>query len=239
MIANLEILVRAEDNYGSGTLLKLSISERGILSEEQMRLRKLKFPLKLNNQRSFDGIFCTLQAILAIIVIIIQTCIIIYLVDERNYEINESMKTSNNSSMQYINNKNNSNRTIIVITPTYLRFARLADMTRLSQTLMHINQLIWIVVEDAEQLSLPVKQLLDRTGLQYYYLAVKHRTGMPVRGWTGRDAGLNFVRKKFASMGSKAVVYFADDDNTYDIRLFNQYIRNVEKIGVWAVGMHF
>ncbi|EJW81514.1 glycosyltransferase [Wuchereria bancrofti] len=102
---------------------------------------------------------------------------------------------------------------------------------------MHISQLIWIVVEDATHISLPVKQLLDRSGLEYYYLAVKRRPRIPARGWTGRDAGLNFVRKRFASLGNNAVVYFADDDNTYDIRLFNRYIRNVEKVGVWAVGL--
>uniref|UniRef100_A0A1I7VKW0 Galactosylgalactosylxylosylprotein 3-beta-glucuronosyltransferase n=1 Tax=Loa loa TaxID=7209 RepID=A0A1I7VKW0_LOALO len=139
--------------------------------------------------------------------------------------------------MQHFNYQNSSNRTIIVITPTYLRLARLADMTRLSQTLMHVSQLIWIIVEDAIHVSLSVKQLLDRSGLEYYYLAVKRRPGIPARGWTGRDAGLNFVRKRFASMGNKAVVYFADDDNAYDVRLFNRYIRNVEKIGVWAVGL--
>lgn len=57
------------------------------------------------------------------------------------------------------------------------------------------------------------------------------------RGWTGRDVGLKFVRKQFATLKNNAVVYFADDDNTYDVRLFNHYIRNVETIGVWAVGM--
>lgn len=44
---------------------------------------------------------------------------------------------------------------------------------------MHINQLIWIVVEDATHISLPVKQLLDRSGLHYYYLAVKRQPGIP------------------------------------------------------------
>uniref|UniRef100_A0A0R3RPK5 Galactosylgalactosylxylosylprotein 3-beta-glucuronosyltransferase n=1 Tax=Elaeophora elaphi TaxID=1147741 RepID=A0A0R3RPK5_9BILA len=144
---------------------------------------------------------------------------------------------SNENSIYYFNDNNSSNRTIIVITPTYLRLARLADMTRLSQTLMHVNQLIWIVIEDAVRISVPVKQLLDRSTLQYHYWAAKRRPGIPVRGWTGRDVGLSFVRRQFASMGDKAVVYFADDDNTYDVRLFNKYIRNVEKIGVWAVGL--
>lgn len=50
---------------------------------------------------------------------------------------------------------------------------------RLSQTLMHVRQLIWIVIEDATHISLPVKQLLDRSSLKYYYLAVERRPGMP------------------------------------------------------------
>jgi hypothetical protein len=59
---------------------------------------------------------------------------------------------------------------IFVITPTYSRPERLADMTRFSQTLSHIKDLIWIVVEDGEELSVPLQRLLKRSRIRHVYL---------------------------------------------------------------------
>lgn len=59
---------------------------------------------------------------------------------------------------------------IIVVTPTNKKVQRLADMTRLSQTLMHIKRLHWIVVEDGKQTYQPVENILKRSEISYTYL---------------------------------------------------------------------
>lgn len=126
---------------------------------------------------------------------------------------------------------------IIVVTPTHRRPERLPDMTRFSQTLSHIKNLHWIVIEDANHTVDAVERILKRSRLPYVYFYTTTEPGFPKRGWTHRNMGLAYIRKNYRDYGWPGVVYFADDDNTYDVRLFDKYIRKVKTIGIWAVGL--
>ena len=52
-----------------------------------------------------------------------------------------------------------------------------------------------------------------------------------VRGCAQRNAALKWLKKTT----NEGVIYFADDDNSYDVRLFDE-IRNTEKVSVLPVG---
>lgn len=59
------------------------------------------------------------------------------------------------------------------------------------------------------------------------------------RGVEQRNLGLDWLRRHHMTMQGKGegdVVYFGDDDNTYDIELFNE-IRATKKLSVWPVGI--
>ncbi|CAI2351020.1 unnamed protein product [Caenorhabditis sp. 36 PRJEB53466] len=136
---------------------------------------------------------------------------------------------------------NNSQQMIIVITPTYKRITRIADMLRMANTLSHVKDLHWIVIEDGNSTVPAVRALLERANLPFTYMAHKTAVGYPRRGWYQRTMALKFVRSNTSEiLGSdhnSGVVYFGDDDNSYDIRLFTEYIRNVKTLGIWAVGL--
>ena len=51
---------------------------------------------------------------------------------------------------------------IYMITPTYSRHTQKADLTRLCHTLMHIDNLHWIVVEDSYEKTSLVTHFLAR-----------------------------------------------------------------------------
>ncbi|KAE9420896.1 hypothetical protein Angca_003993, partial [Angiostrongylus cantonensis] len=107
---------------------------------------------------------------------------------------------------------------------------------RLSQTLSHVRNLHWIVVEDGNTTSNPVERLLKRSSIPHVYIATITAPGMPKRGWTHRNLALQYIRENYRS-DFDALLYFADDDNSYDVRLFDNYIRKVKRLGIWPVGL--
>ena len=152
-------------------------------------------------------------------------------VEKRSIQLREMDFKSTNGTILYL------------ITPTYPRPEMLAEITRLSQTLMHVPDIVWIVAEDAMNSTSILVDFLETLPFQTVYLKGKDIVRMiliifktrisclvvkmPDRflkkkkkkpnGVENRNAGLEWVREYGLNNG---VLYFADDDNTYDLRIF-------------------
>ncbi|XP_063861820.1 galactosylgalactosylxylosylprotein 3-beta-glucuronosyltransferase S-like isoform X2 [Scylla paramamosain] len=127
---------------------------------------------------------------------------------------------------------------IYVVTPTYRRPEMVAELTRLGQTLTMVKRIHWIVAEDSHTCSPPITSLLDRLGLSYTHLAspmpeVYRREKYVPRGVSNRRAALQWVQENGEDTG---VLYFLDDDNAIDIRLFNE-MRLTQTVSMWPVGL--
>lgn len=128
---------------------------------------------------------------------------------------------------------------LYIITPTYTRREQIAELTRLGQTLLLVKHVHWIVAEDSPSCSPPVGELLSRLGLPYTHLASPQpllykqaNLKYNPRGVSSRRAGLRWIMQHVHNPG---VIYFADDDNTYDIRLFKE-IASTRRISMFPVG---
>ncbi|KAF0986620.1 hypothetical protein HZS_5057, partial [Henneguya salminicola] len=133
---------------------------------------------------------------------------------------------------------------IVGITPTYTRMTQIADLIRLGQSLEHIENFVWILIEDSENKTISVKKVLNNLCLMYLHLNILTPSNLrkstrkwfkPHRGVEQRNLGLNWLRNISNHDLKKAVIYFMDDDNTYSVNLFEK-IRNVEDVSVWPVG---
>lgn len=123
------------------------------------------------------------------------------------------------------------------VTPTYTRPTQKADLTRLCQTFLHVSNFHWIVVEDADSKRNVVERLLNRCGLKYTHLAIqtgalyvqgsKDPRWLKPRGVEQRNFGLKWLRDNIDTKTAGGVVYFIDDDNTYDLEIFEQVRYNV------------
>ncbi len=113
-------------------------------------------------------------------------------------------------------------RAIFAITPTYVRDTQKVDLTSLCQTIMHVKDIVWIVVEDSEKKTALVSNLLKRCQVPSVHLNVLTTKGAKSRGVGQRNAGLKWIRDYCSRNHCNGSVYFMDDDNKYDLRLFDE-----------------
>ncbi|XP_072015270.1 galactosylgalactosylxylosylprotein 3-beta-glucuronosyltransferase 1-like [Amphiura filiformis] len=134
---------------------------------------------------------------------------------------------------------------IFAITPTYARPVQKAELTRLLNTFLHITNFHWILVEDSENKTSLVSNFLEGSALNHSHLNVgtsleykvgknEYATSKP-RGVEQRNIGIDWLLEN-TKADEPGVVYFADDDNTYSLRLFEE-MRYTKKVSVWPVGL--
>ncbi|KAF7246916.1 Galactosylgalactosylxylosylprotein 3-beta-glucuronosyltransferase 2 [Varanus komodoensis] len=135
---------------------------------------------------------------------------------------------------------------IYAITPTYSRPVQKAELTRLANTFRQVARLHWILVEDSavgtELVSRFAAGLRQSGGPPCTHLHVLtprryKRQGQP-RATEQRNAGLAWIRQRHQHLPAPqpGVLFFADDDNTYSLELF-QEMRTTRKVSVWPVGL--
>ncbi|XP_043283254.1 galactosylgalactosylxylosylprotein 3-beta-glucuronosyltransferase P-like [Venturia canescens] len=159
-------------------------------------------------------------------------------------ETNKQRTSSQISRSTSVDNKHDTKKKdlepLYIITPTFRRPEQMAELTRLSQTLMLVENLHWLVIEDAKMLSPQIARFLSRTGLVFEHLVapmlkefenLNESNGRP-RGSVCRNRGLEWIRAN----ATNGVFYFADDDNTYHIDLFKE-IRRTKKVSMFPVGL--
>ena len=120
-------------------------------------------------------------------------------------------------------------KTVFVITPTYHRLTQKIDLNSMCHTLMSVPKAVWIIIEDSSKPTDLVTRLIQRCKVEIVHLVVPtssiyKQKGKPwqnlPRGVEQRNAGLNWLREHYSSDDCNGAFYFADDDNKYDLRLF-------------------
>ncbi|KAI6181252.1 Galactosylgalactosylxylosylprotein 3-beta-glucuronosyltransferase [Aphelenchoides besseyi] len=140
------------------------------------------------------------------------------------------------SSIFVLYNRDNRNRTIVVITATNRQMERLADLMRFSQTLMHIKNVRWIVVENGTTKVPAVERLLKRSRIPHEYLTYQQNREL-ISSWSIRWTAVKRIRKNVNDYAKDSIVLFADAETSYDLRFFDSLVRRVDSIGIWPVGL--
>lgn len=120
-----------------------------------------------------------------------------------------------------------SNDTVYVMTPTYARPNQKSLLTALAQTFYFVEKFHWLVIEDSAELSPWITKLLDRFDFNFTQMACDRKAfcrthkcqKASAKGSVPRNCGLLWIKESGIQDG---VLYFADDDNFYDVRLFDE-----------------
>ncbi|XP_022095710.1 galactosylgalactosylxylosylprotein 3-beta-glucuronosyltransferase 3-like [Acanthaster planci] len=150
------------------------------------------------------------------------------------------------SIVDSLNVLNASLPTIYAVTPTHTRPVQKAELTRIAQTFLHVRNFHWIVVEDSNTKTSLVTTFLRKSGMKYTHLNCRtpepHRLGendpnwLKPRGVEQRNTAIEWLLEKVDVDKNPGVVYFADDDNTYSLQIFEE-MRYTQRVSMWPVGL--
>ena len=94
---------------------------------------------------------------------------------------------------------------------------------------MNVQNVVWIIIEDAPKPTQLVTNLLQRCKVETVHLIATTSTiykgakkKSNAKGVDQRNAGLTWLREHYSVENCSGVVYFGDDDNKYDLRLFDE-----------------
>jgi hypothetical protein len=112
-----------------------------------------------------------------------------------------------------------SQKLLIIVTPTYNRLFQAYYLHHLSQTLKLVSSpLLWIVIEMNSQ-SDETSDILRSSGIMYRHLVCKmNLTNTSHRSILMRNVAIAHIETHRLN----GIVYFADDDNIYSVELFQQ-----------------
>ncbi|KAI9089067.1 hypothetical protein K1719_029346 [Acacia pycnantha] len=128
-------------------------------------------------------------------------------------------------------------RTVIAVTPTYVRTFQALHLTGVMHSLMLVPyDLVWIVVE-AGRVTNETSSIIAKSGLRTIHVGFNQRMA---NSWEGRHKlearmrlhALRIVRKEKLD----GVVMFADDSNMHSMELFDE-IQSVKGMGAVSVGI--
>ncbi len=117
---------------------------------------------------------------------------------------------------------------LYIVTPTFNREHQIAELTRLKNTLWNVPKVHWIVIEDSVAKTKLITDFLLNCKISNTHLNIKTPKIKKKRKWSKhkgsaqRNLAIEWLRKNRPKVGPKDVVYFADDDNSYHLQLFEE-----------------